>query len=174
MRWQGWAQRLALAPLLALVVLLTGCAFAPTPTSAPGLRAEQSAWNGRLALQIEEQAGQTAQSFSAAFELQGTAAQGDLTLISPLGNVLARLDWTPGHARLESGGSTQESTSLDALLAQITGTALPVRALFDWLRGVHATASGWQADLSDLDQGRLEATRHTPTPRATLRIAFEP
>ena len=174
MRWQCWAQRLALVPLLALAVLLAGCALAPTPTNTPALRAEQSAWNGRLALQIEEQTGQAAQSFSAAFELQGTAAQGDLTLISPLGNVLARLDWAPGHARLESGGNTQESTSLDVLLVQMTGTALPVRALFDWLRGVRTTASGWQANLSDIDQGRLEATRHTPTPRTILRIVFEP
>lgn len=168
MRWQ----RLAMAPLLALLVLLAGCAS--PPGTAPAMRAEQSAWNGRLALQVEEQAGQAAQSFSATFELQGNAAQGELTLLSPLGNVLARIDWTPEHARLLSGGSTQESTSLDTLLAQVTGTALPVRALFDWLRGVQTTASGWQANLSDIDRGRLEATRHTPAPRATLRVAFEP
>lgn len=169
-------QRRAMAPLLALfvafLVLLTGCAS--PPSTAPALRAEQGAWSGRLALQIEEQAGQAAQSFSATFELQGSATQGELTLFSPLGSVLARLDWTPGHARLQSGDSTQESTSLDVLLTQITGAALPVPALFDWLRGVQTTASGWQAQLSDIGRGRLEATRYSPAPRATLRIAFEP
>ena len=95
-------------------------------------------------------------------------------MLNPLGNVLARIDWTPEHARLQSGETTQESTSLDTLLAQMTGTALPVRALFDWLRGVQTTASGWQAQLGDIHQGRLEATRHSPTPRATLRVIFEP
>lgn len=169
-------RRLVMAPLMALfvalLVLLAGCVS--PPNTIPTLRAEQSTWSGRLALQIEEQAGQAAQSFSATFELQGNAAQGELTLFSPLGSVLARLDWTPGNARLQSGASMQESTSLDMLLTQMTGAALPVRALFDWLRGVQTTASGWQAQLSDIDRGRLEATRYSPAPRATLRIAFEP
>jgi outer membrane lipoprotein LolB len=168
MRWQ----RLTMVPLLALLVLLAGCASPPTTTAK--MRAEQSAWSGRLALQVEEQAGQAAQSFSAAFELQGNAVQGDLTLISPLGNMLARIDWTADRARLQSGGQAQESTSLEMLLAPMTGTALPVRALFDWLRGVQTTASGWQANLSDIDRGRLEAIRYAPAPRATLRVVFEP
>lgn len=168
MRWP----RLLIAPLLVLVAFLTGCASQPTTPAES--RAEQSAWSGRLSLQVEEQVGQAAQSLSAAFELQGNAMQGELTLLNPLGNVLARIDWTPEHARLQSGEKIQESTSLDTLLAQMTGTALPVRALFDWLRGVQTSASGWQANLADIHQGRLEATRHTPTPRATLRVIFEP
>ena len=155
MRWQGWAQRLALAPLLALVVLLTGCALAPTPTSAPGLRAEQSAWNGRLALQIEEQAGQTAQSFSAAFELQGTAAQGDLTLISPLGNVLARLDWTPGHARRHAHRAELRARRAPAgdrghrSRAELSGRALQAAGDGDRFAALHlaADAGSCAADL---------------------------
>ena len=173
-------QRLAAMPWLALpmwlvwLALLTGCASPATTPSTAAQRAEPTAWSGRLALQVEEQVGQAAQSFSAAFELQGNAAQGELTLLSPLGNVLAHIDWSPDHARLQSDETTQTSASLDTLLTQMTGTALPVRALFDWLRGVPATASGWHADLNGIDRGRLEATRHTPTPRATLRMAFEP
>ena len=137
MRWQRWL----IAPWLVLLVFLAGCAAPPTaPTES---RTEQTAWSGRLSLQVEEQVGQAAQSFSAAFELQGNAAQGELTLLNPLGNVLARIDWTPEHARLQSGETTQESTSLDTLLAQMTGTALPVRALFDWLRGVQTCGCGF-------------------------------
>lgn len=167
----GW-QRLFMAPVLVLLVWLAGCASPPTTPAE--MRAEQSAWSGRLSLQVEEQVGQAAQSLSAAFELQGNAAQGELTLLNPLGNVLAHIDWTPAHARWQSGEKTQESASLDTLLAQMTGTALPVRALFDWLRGAQTSASGWQANLTDINQGRLEATRHTPAPRATLRVIFEP
>ncbi|WP_051603282.1 lipoprotein insertase outer membrane protein LolB [Simplicispira psychrophila] len=167
-----FVQWLAIALFLVLSTLLTGCAS--PPTTAPKTRAEQTSWSGRLALQVEEQAGQASQSFTAAFELQGNATQGELTLLNPLGNVLARIDWTPQYARLQSGGTTQESVSLDVLLEQITGTPLPVLALFDWLRGVQTTASGWQAHLGDIDRGRLEAKRYTPTPRAILRVTFEP
>ena len=71
MPWQHWLIAPWLAPLV-LLVLLAGCA---TPPSTPiEIRTEQTAWSGRLSLQVEEQIGQAAQSFSAAFELQGDAA----------------------------------------------------------------------------------------------------
>jgi outer membrane lipoprotein LolB len=72
-----------------------------------------------------------------------------------------------------SGSETQTADSLEVLLQQSTGTQLPVTALFDWLNGTAAQAEGWQADLNNLDQGRLTAMRHTPAPRATLRIALD-
>jgi len=146
---------------------LAGCAQLP---SQPARQADAGHWSGRLALQVEDQA---TQSFSASFELQGSPARGELALLSPLGNVLARLQWEPGSATLASGNETQTADSLDALLRQSTGTHLPITALFDWLNGTLANADGWQADLSSLDQGRLTATRHTPAPRATLRIALD-
>lgn len=148
--------------------LLTACAQPPA-ISTQAL-AERTLWSGRLALQVEDQA---TQSFSAAFELQGNAQKGELVLLNPLGNVLAKIDWTPGHARLQTGGETRESASLDALLQQTTGTPIPVLAFFSWLRGEQTTAAGWQADLSTIEQGRLLATRYTPDPRTTLRIVFE-
>ena len=123
-----------------------------------------------MALQVEEQA---SQSFSAGFELQGSAESGELRLFTPLGSVLAQVDWAPGRARLQSSGEVRESDSLDALLAQTLGTPIPVKALFAWLQGTQTTASGWQADLSALENGRLVATRYQPAPRAVLRIAFE-
>lgn len=146
--------------------MLTGCAQLPPPPR----HADGTHWNGRLALQIDDQ---TAQSFSASFELQGSPRQGELVLISPLGSVLARLRWAPGLATLVSGTETQTSDSLDTLLQKSTGTQLPVAALFDWLNGITTGADGWQADLSGLSQGRLSATRNTPAPRTTLRIALD-
>ena len=119
---------------------------------------------------MEEQA---SQSFSAGFELQGSAESGELRLFTPLGSVLAQVDWAPGRARLQSSGEVRESDSLDALLAQTLGAPIPVTALFSWLQGTQTTASGWQADLSALENGRLVATRYQPAPRAVLRIAFE-
>ena len=152
--------------LLACMFLgLAGCAQIPT-TAAP----TQPHWSGRLALQVE---GQQTQSFSASFELQGSPAQGELALLSPLGTLIARLQWEPGQARLSARGETQASSSLEDLLLQATGTPIPVAALFDWLSGTQTRADGWQADLGALDQGRLVAQRNDPTPRTTLRIVLD-
>ena len=151
-----------------MFALLAGCALPPTtPTE---MMSERTDWSGRLVLQVEDHA---AQSFAAAFELQGNATHGELSLLSPLGTVLAQLEWAPGHARLQSGGQTRTSESLDVLLEQMTGTPLPVLALFSWLRGLQATATGWQADLGQIDHGLLVATRYAPAPRTTLRVTFE-
>lgn len=149
---------------IALCLLwLVGCAQ-PTPRVTG-----EEAWSGRLALQVD---GQASQSFSSAFELQGNAQSGSLVLLSPLGSRMAQLDWKDGHARLQSGDETRTSDSLEALLQDVTGTHIPVVALFSWLNGTHASAPGWQADLSGLADGRLIARRDQPAPQATLRIAL--
>lgn len=170
-RWGATRQALLRAALrwflMPTLWALAGCAQIP---ALPPLHAGDSHWSGRLALQIEDQA---TQSFSASFELQGNPDKGELVLLSPLGNVLARLHWELGRAMLVSGNETQTSDSLDALMQQATGTQLPIATLFDWINGIAANADGWQADLSRLDQGRLTAIRHTPAPRATLRIALD-
>ncbi len=162
-RWTAW---LALACML----WLAGCAQPPRAATAPGTTSAASAsWSGRLSLQVE---GQASQSFSALFDLQGNPGKGELVLTSPLGNTLARLHWEDGRAQLLTGQEKRESTSLDELLREATGTAIPVAAIFEWLNGNQAAATGWQADLSGSADGRLVARRHNPSPEATLRIAF--
>ena len=170
--WGMFFQR-ALLWMLACAALALAAGCAPQTRQQPQVQvqiSERTAWSGRLALQVENQA---AQSFSAGFELQGSAAQGELRLFTPLGGVLAQLDWAPGRARLQSSSEVRESDSLEELLAHTLGTPIPVTALFAWLKGMQTTASGWQADLSALDSGRLVATRYQPAPRAVLRMAFE-
>ena len=157
-RWMGW--------LVLCGLWLAGCAQ-PMP-SAP---VEENSWNGRIALQID---GQASQSFSAMFELRGTAQAGGLVLLSPFGNRIAQLDWKDGHAQLVSGQDTRTSDSLDTLLQDVTGTRIPVTALFSWLKGTQASATGWQADLTGIADGRLTARRDDPQPTATLRIALTP
>ena len=157
-RWMGW--------LVLCALWLAGCAQ-PMP-SAP---VEENSWNGRIALQID---GQASQSFSAMFELRGTAQAGGLVLLSPFGNRIAQLDWKDGHAQLVSGQDSRTSDSLDTLLQDVTGTRIPVTALFSWLKGTQASATGWQADLTGIADGRLTARRDDPQPTATLRIALTP
>jgi outer membrane lipoprotein LolB len=83
------------------------------------------------------------------------------------------LQWQPGKATLRSNSRTMEYESLDALVAQVAGTPIPVAALFDWLRGIATPVPGWKPDLSGLPQGRIAAVRTSPQPQADLRVLLE-
>lgn len=151
--------------LAVFLILLVGCAQPQrTPASS-----HQTLWTGRLALQVEDQ---TSQSFSASFELSGSALEGQLLLLTPLGSSLARLQWSAGHAEIKTGQDTRESTSLETLLRNLLGTEIPIAALFSWLEGEQVSAAGWHVDLSAIANGRLVAKRSTPAPQATLRIVL--
>lgn len=113
------------------------------------------------------------QAFSAAFELSGNPQQGLLQLISPLGTSLASARWSPDEAVLRSGSDARLYRSMEELLVQATGAALPLAALFDWLSGVPTPAEGWLTDLSSLSQGRLHASRRQPGPAVELRIVLD-
>jgi outer membrane lipoprotein LolB len=123
-----------------------------------------------LALQLQSE---PPQQWHASFELQGSAEQGELLLLSPIGTTLAKLSWMPGAARLEQGGRTELSDNLSSLSERLGGTSLPLGALFEWLAGRPADVPGWQADLSGHAQGRLTAQRSQPAPAATLRILLD-
>ncbi|RYF74085.1 MAG: outer membrane lipoprotein LolB [Comamonadaceae bacterium] len=127
-------------------------------------------WSGRLALRIDSD---PPQSFSALFDLRGTPEAGELVLTTPIGSTLAVLQWKPGEALLKNGSKTQRYASVDLLIEAATGAAIPVDALFGWLAGRDDPVPGWQANLSQLANGRLQATRQSPQPVADLRIAFE-
>lgn len=160
-RLKTWCAALALAAL-------AGCATAPKPVGP--MDAANGPWSGRLALQVEDKPGD---SFSAGFELKGNAMNGELALFSPLGGTLATLTWRPGLATLERNGEKRQYPSVDELVGQLAGAALPVAALFDWLKGIDSQVAGWRADLSQLAQGRLAARRLQPTPQADLRVVLE-
>lgn len=119
-------------------------------------------------------ASEPAQSFSAGFSLSGNPQAGELSLTSPLGSTLAVLRWQPGQAWLQQGEQARRFESLDALAAEVTGTPLPVRSLFAWLRGTPEAVEGWQVDLSQLADGRIAAQRLMPLPTAQLRVVLDP
>ena len=157
---------LALSTLGLPLLALTGCATRPPP---PDNMAQS--WSGRLGLVI---ASEPPQQFHAGFELTGDAQRGELRLSTPLGSVLAELKWRPGEALLVQNDQTLAYPSVDALSAAVTGTAVPLRALFAWLRGVPEEVPGWRADLSGLPDGRLLARRLSPLPSAELRVILDP
>ena len=161
---RGW---LCLA-LLAMF-LIAGCAGNQKATGLYDQQREE--WAGRISLQV---ASEPVQSFSASFELKGRVENGELTLISPLGNVLAVLRWSPGQALLDRGSQDiQRFASVDELMERATGAAIPLSALFAWLRGTNATASGWMADLTRHGEGRVSARRTLPAPEASLRVVLD-
>jgi len=156
--------RAATAAASGLLLALAGCAVAPSRPEPSGPR-----WSGRLALQIE---GRPEGSFTASFDLRGSARAGELELFTPLGGTAAWLQWAPDRARLRAPGQPErQAASLNDLLVQATGTPLPVAALFDWLAGIPSVADDWQADLSGRAEGRLRARRLT-APAADLRIVL--
>ena len=149
-----------------LAALLGGCA-APKVLTAPGV----DAWNGRLALSVNSTPPQT---YSAGFDLHGTPEVGELLLTTPLGTTLATVTWSPGRAEMTQGHQTTLRNSLSELSADLGGAAVPVTALFAWLKGQPTEVDGWQADLSRHAQGRVTARRLQPLPAAELRLVFEP
>ncbi|WP_302173022.1 lipoprotein insertase outer membrane protein LolB [uncultured Hydrogenophaga sp.] len=155
-------------PALLLSVVLAGCASAPRlPVDAGG----ETVWSGRLALKV---ATARPQSFAAGFELRGSPQAGELLLTSPLGQTLAQVTWSPEGAELRQGDQITRRGSLDQLTTELTGTAVPVQALFDWLRGASTETAGWQADLAAFGDGRIQAQRRNPLPEAELRIIVRP
>ena len=168
--------RCLLAGFLFAMFFIAGCAH---NTAATGIndpqnevRADPSEgfWSGRISLQIKSE---PPEAFFAGFELKGRAEQGELALITPLGNTLAVMKWSPIAATLLQGGVSKSFASTDELLAQTTGAAIPLSALFDWLAGKDTSVSGWLANLSQLDNGRISAARTTPAPQADLRIVLD-
>lgn len=148
---------------MAAVLAVTGCA-SRRPATSP------QTWSGRLSMQVRSD---PPQAFSAAFELSGSPQQGLLQLISPLGTSLASARWSPDEAVLRSGSDARLYRSMEELLVQATGAALPLAALFDWLSGVPTPVEGWLTDLSSLSQGRLQASRRQPGPAVDLRIVLD-
>jgi len=171
------------ASLIALVAAaLSACA---TPVNEP----EQ--WPsavGRLSLQVAAHGPEAARGFSGQFELRGSAEAGSLEVLGPLGAGGAQASWATGRYRLQTGQQTFEFASLDELTRAGLGEALPLAALFDWLKGRPWPGAafvgspdggrpgfeqlGWRIDTGDLAAGRLRAQRQQ-APAITLRIVLD-
>ena len=179
MRRPVW-RRICGAALAAGLLVLTGCALAPV---APADRSQPLA--GRLSVRV---AGQPERSVSAGFELSGSADSGSLQLSGPLGTTAAQARWSAGQAVLARAGSDETCfASLDALAAAALGEAIPMAALFDWLRGrawpgAPATARadgvagfeqlGWQINLARWADGWVDAHRAAP-PAVTVQVRLD-
>lgn len=128
---------------------------------------------GRLALSIEPESNfgdQQTKRFSGEFELNGSQKQGQLQLFTPLGTTLATLNWSPQLAMMQTSGGVKTFDSLDSMLLQATGAALPATGLFAWLQGQPLDLPGWVVDLSRHGSGYITAKRLAPAPALELRV----
>lgn len=164
----GTARRqfIAMGAALTLGGALVGCSPLPSRPYEP----QAGIWQGRISITIEET--DKPQSYTAGFLLKGSHSQGTLEVYNPVGSTIAQLSWSGHTAQLYDGSKVTYAQSLHELLAQVFGTPLPTDALFAWLGGHPAQAQGWQVNLTRYPQGRIEATRETPLPRARMKIAL--
>lgn len=132
---------------LLLPLLLVGCAAlhsdAPPQAAGSATRNYQHAIDlgGRLSVRYEMRHGEEAVHGS--FQWQQTPAQTSVTLLSPLGQTVARIGMTPSGAALERAGQPIQSASdVDILTADTLGWPLPVAGLRDWLQGFGTDING--------------------------------
>ncbi len=155
--------------LLIAILLIAGCASEPGVKGT--LSTQNTNWQGRLSLRVHSL---PEQAFSAHFDLQGHPQAGNLRFTTPLGTVLASMQWNANTATLQANGTLQHFESLSALVHHVTGTDLPIANLFAWLQGIDSPAPGWQVDLRDMPSGKLNAQRMAPETPADLKIILDP
>nr|WP_315491078.1 lipoprotein insertase outer membrane protein LolB [uncultured Rhodoferax sp.] len=164
-----WSLRAAWKSLfLFTIIFIAGCA-----STSGALRQKdqsESFWQGRLSIKVHST---PVQAFAADFELQGNAEAGTLSFFTPLGSTAARLQWSAGGAQLQTTGDPQDFASLDALTLHTTGATLPIHSLFAWLTGNEPPTPGWQVDLRELVNGRIQAQRLVPEVPVDLKIILQ-
>ncbi|WP_293765721.1 lipoprotein insertase outer membrane protein LolB [uncultured Aquitalea sp.] len=139
------------AGLLSLA-LLSGCAtetvFRPTP-SPTAVADKPFAVSGRLSVNAD------GKGHVANFEWTHQPAADQLSVNSPLGNTVARLERTDAGVTLQADGKTWQAGDVEQLTEQVLGWRLPMSNLAWWIRGLPAPGAEFShaADGSLLQQG---------------------
>ena len=127
--------------LLCLIGLLGGCAsLTPPPVSAhlppPSLPTFQRFWlDARLSIHVERY-NQAAQQASGQLLWRHLEGGDQIRVLSPLGQIMAELRSGPdGVVATLANGRQFQATTLNELVAQSLGYALPLESLSDWLAG---------------------------------------
>lgn len=146
------------ATLLALPLFFLGCAGMPsTATRTPDAAAIRGYWqaidiSGRMSVRYQQNGRDEA--LHGSFEWRQRPDGTVVTLLSPLGQTLARIAITREGATLTQAGQPPLSAAdPDALAFQALGWPLPVAGLRDWLQGMVDTASGRRVAVSPEDDG---------------------
>ena len=123
-------------------LLLGGCATIPSPdstgneeqTTSTRTYKEALELDGRLSVQYQKD--DQDQAIHASFNWKQSKDRSKITILSPLGQILATIDSEPGIATLtQSGQPSRSAADVDALAEQALGWPLPVSGLRNWLQG---------------------------------------
>jgi outer membrane biogenesis lipoprotein LolB len=174
---------------------LTACTHLPVKEK----QMSEPVWAGRLMVEIqsvdESLAGAppVTRTTHVHFEWTGHRQEGRLDLLTPLGQVVARANWSSQGAWLwtSQGASVKEAIpfpSLDALIEKTLGVPIPVDGLMWWLDkrhwpaesvfepGVSASATaraGWQLVRTQNDPPSLELSSVQPERRYRVRLVLD-
>lgn len=130
-------------------------------------------YTGRLGLTVSTD---TPQNFSADFSLQGTEKAGTLLLTGPFGSLVALVQWDAQGAQLQQQGQVQRFADLSNLLNALTGVAVPMAGVFQWLQGkgtAGLASAGWLLEDAPAQNHRLKAERRNPTPSVRLVLILD-
>ena len=132
-----------------LALALAGCAQLPK-SAAPA--AADDRLSGRISVTVAGDVHHRGTGGAASFELFGGPQAGRLELTTPLGSLVARAVWGPGQVTLETPGEQRQFDDLDALTRELLGEAVPVAALFDWLKARPWPAAPHRKTASGFEQ----------------------
>lgn len=114
-------------------IVLTACATTPEAPVPARAGLEDFSLDARFALRVSTP-GDSPQSSSGRLSWTHVGETDQVLIASPLGVGLAEIEIGPRLARLRTGDAqVRESSDPEALLAEVTGQALPVRQLPGWL-----------------------------------------
>lgn len=180
LRTRRWALAL---PAILMAGLLSACATRQPPVSGPGF---DESLSGRMSVRVAASGTAAERAVTVAFELRGEPEAGQIDLSTPLGSVVAQAKWSPGEVVLFTPQGERRFADLDSLSRETLGEAVPVAALFDWLRGRPwpGTASqsnpmgkgfsqlGWEVDLARFAESQVVA-RRAQAPAVTVRAVLD-
>jgi outer membrane lipoprotein LolB len=155
------------AAALALALLAAGCA--ELPRQAPQAVVDsQARLSGRISITVPGSATSSGRATggAASFELLGAPETGRLELTSPLGSLVARASWQPGLVLLQTPDAERRYDNLDDLTRELLGEAVPIAALFDWLK-----ARPWPAQPHQLRPGGFEQLGWRIEPKLPVLVA---
>jgi outer membrane lipoprotein LolB len=113
--------------LLLLLVLLTGCATAPTVVQRPAQVDAPFAFNGRIAFKQGEKRD------NAGVRWVHSAAEDEILLLAPLGQTVARIHRDAQEATLDASGKHYTAQDMESLMQQVLGWQLPLAGLRYWV-----------------------------------------
>ncbi|MBX9869536.1 MAG: lipoprotein insertase outer membrane protein LolB [Burkholderiaceae bacterium] len=112
--------------------------------------------NGRLTIRYTQN--DKEQSITANFEWQQDPSNTEITLISPTGQIVAKIEQNASGARLQQANQPPHyAANMEALLRSQLGWSLPVAGLRDWLQGYTKNADQSYRSVPPEDDARLEA-----------------